>query len=615
MMVSMLAAAGAVVAGGVASAAEPVYSAPLKLTGAAAGTEPRVSITPNDHRFVVTNDVSAGTAVVYRSENGGATFTRTATNFPGQSRTTIDVDTVALPTGRIIASELDTAGLTFPTGYSDDEGKTWHQSQGTEIPDTDRQWFAVGPKDASTGKYRVYMLFHNLASGATQHNMWVSTSTDGGETFGAPAPTTVPGMQAYLDLQCSDSGGPGSISVNQKTGQIYVVFGARTSAAGGCGASVFGPFEINVVAATRVWVVTSKDGSAGSWSESLAVDRSQTGQIVGMQLAAGAVDRAGNVFVVFPESLKQYPDYNGGAIKYVWAGADLKKWSAPVTVSPSGGPGNIVPHVIAGDAGKVAFAWYHGVDLGDGKKPLWYTTAAQTLDGLSPSPTITTQDVSGGNPAYRGTASELMGVCGSGPAQGAQNGFLCSRSTDVWGMDIDRNCRATITWPTKKNDGPHNDAGTFVSTQTGGPGLCSMLSEDTGSTGGQTGGGGGETSGGGGTKGGSSAPARLRIRFNRFGGPASRLARQSRTGGIPLRIRALDKTVRGITIVFQRVVGRRVVTVAATKGAVVATKKAKVVRLALRRGQRITPGRYQVIASARLASGRLARATQRVRLR
>src|SRR3954451_14597657 len=134
--------------------------------------------------------------------------------------------------------------------------------------------------------------------------MWVSRSDDGGETFGPPVPTTVPGQEAYADLQCADSGGPSSIHVNQRTGQVYVVFTTRGAPVapgvdrGGCASQ---PIEANIVAATRVWVSTSTQGGApGSWMPHLAVDDADKGNIVSMQLAYGGMDSKGNFYVAYP---------------------------------------------------------------------------------------------------------------------------------------------------------------------------------------------------------------------------------------------------------------------------------------------------------------------------
>jgi hypothetical protein len=311
--------------------------------------------------------------------------------------------------------------------------------------------------------------------------MYVETSTDGGASFGPPVPTTLPGDQAWLDLQCADSGGPSSLTVNPTTGRIYAFFGTRSSAAGGCGASVTGSFEINVVAATRVWVATSPDGSLGSWTQSLAVDDATAGRIVGMQLSPGALDRAGNVYVAYPESPNAYPDYTGAAIRFRWAPADLSHWSDPVTIAPQQQPGNVLAHIVAGDPGRVAVAYFHGVSR-TGTTPVWYETVGETVDGMAPTPTVTNLRLSN-VPTYSGTASILMGACGSGPLQGVQNGFACGRSTDVWGIAVDHRGFVTVTWPSvKETDAPGTVDATWVASQVAGASLFAAAATPPSST-------------------------------------------------------------------------------------------------------------------------------------
>ena len=465
------------------AAAVPVFAPAVKLPGADGSTEPRVSVGPGNHRWVVSN--LGGTAVVYGSTDG-LHWKKTATDMPDQVGPTIDVDIVTTATGRIIASELDTVTLSMITGYSDDAGATWTrtssfalgaQRNGTDLLDQDRQWFAVGPVNPATHQQPVYMLFHNLATGAASHNMFVMTSTDSGATFGPPVPVTLPGSQAWLDLQCADSGGPSNIVVNQKTGQVYTVFGTRSSVLGGCGASVTGAFEVNVVAATRVWVATAPAAGAANplgWSQSLAVDDSAAGKIVGMQLSYGALDSAGNVYVAYPESPRAYPDFSGAAVKYVHSGADMKSWSAPVTVA-TGGAGHNLVHLLAGDPGKLDFAYYTGVTQASGP-PLWYATAAEVLDGMSANPHVEQVRLSQ-VAAYRWDPSAMMGACGSGPAQGVENGFACARSTDVWGVALDNQCNFVVTWPVGDSGSggtaeAKTTAGTYVATQTAGPTVC-----------------------------------------------------------------------------------------------------------------------------------------------
>ncbi|MEA2487516.1 MAG: repeat-like domain [Actinomycetota bacterium] len=451
----------------------------IKLTGAGSGTEPRVATDVHGRQWLVTNTASGGDEIVYESNQDGSKWTPTKTNPTGQQSATIDTDIVTLPTGRIISSELDFDGINFRVAYTDDGGKSWTNSTGSELGDTDRQWMAVGPKDATSGGYDVYQMFHNLASGEGNHNMYVQQSTDSGATFGPPVPITGPedgpqGATAFADLQCADSGGPSGIFTNKKTGEIYAVWGTRHSVAGGCGAQ---PLEANIVGATEVWVASSSDGGL-TWTDHLAVDDSAKGNLVGMQLAPGTIDNKGNVYVVYPESPNPYPNYDGAAIKYKWISAkkletctDPACWSKPVTVAPTGGAGHVLPHIVAGDPGKVDFAYFTGVLQGK-NPPAWYTTVSQTLNGTSAHPTFRSVRVSK-VPTYTGTASQLMGACTSGnPVSGVVNGFTCNRSTDVWGITLGAKCALTITWPSTPNQAAGADPGTFVSVQRKGAHVC-----------------------------------------------------------------------------------------------------------------------------------------------
>lgn len=454
----VLAAAPSPAATGASSA--PAFHT-TALAGSSGSSEPRVTVAPKDVRFLTTN-AKSGDELVYRSTDG-LTWKPTQGTPPNQTLATTDVDVVSMHTGRVLTSELDYAGINFITSYSDDQGKTWTESQGTTYADTDRQWFAVGPDDPTTHQPRVYLLFHNLLSGVLQHNMFVATSTDGGATFGPPIPVATPPQQDYLDLQCADSGGPSNIFANPKTGQVYVVFGTRSSPVGGCAAQ---PTEVNVVAANRVWVVTAAaadTATPGAWTPSLAVDDTAAGKITGMQLAPGAVDDAGNVYVAYPESVHDYPDYNGAAIKVVHSTDGLKTWSKPIVIEPAGGVGHILPLIVAGEAGKIGLAYYSGV-TGN----VWYSDSAQVLDALSAAPHVTHTRLSN-VVVEKGTASELMGACMQGTTA-TLNGFACGRSTDVNGIAADSCGNLVVTFPAQA--GLPTDA-TYASQQTSGPRLRS----------------------------------------------------------------------------------------------------------------------------------------------
>jgi BNR repeat-like domain len=519
MLLAVVAAVACLLCGAPAALAAPPSFNTVKIAGepgqgALPWSEPRIAVGPDGKYWAVTNaDDKLGTAAVYGSGDKGAHFQQTPNPPAGQTSPTPDVDIVVLPSGRIIASELDDAGINFPTAYSDDGGKTWTASVGsTQLADQDRQWFAYGPKDPKTGQYPVYLLYHNLASGQAQHNMFVSTSTDSGATFGPPIPITLPGEDAYTDLQCADSGGPSTIFVNQNDGTIYAEFTTRASNitgvpvdAGGCGTIASGqPLEFNIVAATRVWLAQSTDGGQ-TWTNSLAVDDSPSGKIVSMQVAYGGLDSTGRIYVAYPESPREYPDYSAAAVRYKFASpskdGDLK-WSAPRTFadSASNAPGHVLVHMVAGQPGQLEGFYWTG-EARAGKKPVWYMTAAQTSNGLDANPTVSEARMSD-VPTDVGTAPELMGACTNfGPVTGIVNGLACGRSPDVWGVALDPStCRPTVVWPavnvkddpSTTDDDPDkaagSDPGTFVSTQTGGPTLCEKTTSGGRPTAGATGG-------------------------------------------------------------------------------------------------------------------------------
>jgi hypothetical protein len=458
--------------------------------------EPRIAIGPDNTSWVITNREQAdGQAIVLGSPDG-LHWKATPALPAGQTSATPDVDILAMPSGRLLGSELDDAGINFPTAVSDDRGKTWTESSGSnKVADQDRQWFAYGP-DPKTGKENVYLLFHNLASGQAQHNMFVATSTDGGKTFGVPIPVAQPPSDAYTDLQCADSGGPSAIWVNQHDGTVYAEYTTRATPSqagdtGGCTTAATGqPFEFNIVAATRVWIAQSSDGGQ-TWTNSLAVDDAKSGQIVSMQVASGGLDRAGNVYVAYPEGPlgRLYPDYSGAGVRYRWA-APAKdgnlKWSPPHTLvaADKNAPGNVLVHMQAGDPGRLIAEYWRG-QARKGKDPVWFMTASETTDGLGSNPHVKESRISD-VPGDTGTASNLMGACHQefSVVSGIVNGLACGRSPDVWGLTANASCRAISVWPAvDSQDNPNdnsakppkvagNDPGTWVSLQTGGPSLC-----------------------------------------------------------------------------------------------------------------------------------------------
>ena len=580
----------------------PRFDPAVKLKGAAGGDEPRVVIAPNGSRYVIANDASSGNAVVYASPDGKSW--RAPTTFPGQTSASIDTDIAIASSGRLVATELDSAGLSFVTAYSDDGGATWTASTGAQTADQDRPWLAAGPDN------RMYLLFHNLASGAAQHEMFVATSTDGGASFGPAVPIALPGEQAYLDLQCADSGAPSALVVGSK-GRIYAVYGTRTSPAGGCGASATGTPEANVVGETRVWVATSPDGSAGSWVNHLAADAGD--KTVSASFEPAAVDRAGEVYVAYAETAHPYPDFSGAAVKYVHAGPDAVKWSAPQVVAPPGPVGHYDPSIVAGDAGELALADYEGVPRGGSAAPAWFVRSARVSGATSGSPSVAASQVSD-IPAYAQSPNDMGGSCSSGPLSGLENGFICDRASDDWGLALDSQCNLTVVFPTVKNDAPGSDEGTFVSTQSGGSRACGTPPDATvppGSPGAPGSPAPPPAASGGSTPTTDAGPPALRrrIKIEHLGGRAAALSRRWRQAGfITLRAKVASGVAHGARGFFYRRVHGKLRLVARSRRAVRLTTRARTLRMPLaRHAPRIVRGSYLSVVSATIAGERVSR--------
>ena len=239
---------------------------------------------------------------------------------------------------------------------------------------------------AKTGKPTVYLLYHNLGSGTANHNMYVATSTDGGETFGAAGADAPSRAQtAYADLQCADSGGPSSIAVNPTTGRIYVFFTTRAGVVdpglpdfGGCAAR---PAEFNIVNATRVWVATSRrrlgrvlDAVAGRRRLADRPGRLDAARLRRAGQPGRRLRRLSRVAppvprpqrrrgqAALPEARRRRDARRRQVVAADDARARRRRRAAATLV-----------HLVAGDPGNVAVAYYRGVGVAGQDKPVWYT--------------------------------------------------------------------------------------------------------------------------------------------------------------------------------------------------------------------------------------------------
>jgi hypothetical protein len=428
---------------------------------------------PDGTRYLITGanttDSSKSSLRIFRSPAGSTQWTPTVGQMVGTRVPGPDVAIVAASTGRLVALEEDSAALSLVINYSDDGGRTWQQSSGLEqLADQDRPWLAAGKHGV------VYLLFHNGFSSNATHNMYVATSTDGGASFGAPVPIAVPGTPAWADLQCADSGGPSALLVNTHSGRLYAIWGSRHGRLGGCGVNPPTPFTL--VPADRVWVATSPNATAGSWTTSLAVDDSKMGSVVGMQLSPAALDAAGNVWLAWTTPPRGFPDDSGAGIAIAHADPKLSNWSAPLTVVAPAGPGHLLAQLVAGAPGRLGLLFLAGSGQ---QRTLWRPQVALVTGAMSARAMVRTTLLSQ-LPDYTGSATDLEGS-GCDPsttpvATVENNPVTCPRSADVIGLTLDGQCRMVATWPSLS---PASNSvlgasvdGTWVSTQTGGPTVC-----------------------------------------------------------------------------------------------------------------------------------------------
>jgi uncharacterized repeat protein (TIGR01451 family) len=117
------------------------------------------------------------------------------------------------------------------------------------------------PTASDPNKDRVYLEFHTFSP---DDLVYVTTSTDGGATFGPPIPIEAGTNSALPDSGCNTI--PGGITVDQDTGTVYALWLSGNDTASnvitGCNYSQIGPFN-------KAWVSTSTDGGA-TWSSHLA---------------------------------------------------------------------------------------------------------------------------------------------------------------------------------------------------------------------------------------------------------------------------------------------------------------------------------------------------------
>jgi hypothetical protein len=415
-------------------------------------TEPSVAVDRSDGTIYIAWQAS-GTHVA-RSDDGGRSFVQTPiedvfgndigdvnTRIGGPAPCTVATTTCLPGSHRVYVSSLERLPLTLQThlAISDDRGQHWRQNEvAASNPSLiDRPWLAVDPDPLTAANDKVYIAYHDF----TISQIWVSTSTDGGATFGPQADALASDATAEANSFCNTI--PSGIEVDPETGEVYLqwITADPKQNAVGCDLTQNQNFHHVYVAhsagavgvgplATTLWDVHSVFNGPDNTNTdeifaTLGVDDSGTPGV------------HGNVYSVFTDNLTP----SGGSIFDIWfahSSDQALNWSTPVKVNSDKGT-HYFPWIAAGSTGRVDFIWYNSPDSTptDAEQSPWYVTFAQTVNGTSLQPKFN-------QTAASNSVIHVGGIC--------TNGIFCSLNdgnrdlADSISIVIDRGGSAALAY-------------------------------------------------------------------------------------------------------------------------------------------------------------------------
>lgn len=308
-----------------------------------AGSEPSLGVTPDGVLFT---DLGSN---VYRSDDQGVTWRLMGD--PNPTVPNFDPDLAVDLDGTVWESRLYVACA--EVAVSQDKGASW-ASNPAVCPGLvgDRQY--VVPTQGG----EAYVYFHQLPT------FWQTAfkTTDHGATWLPTGPAEFPD---HLLLANGGSGWGGGGFYNRVTGSVFFTFSYshQQGADNPTGADGAG------------YTVTHDGGRSWTARQAAVLD----GQQLGLGLVTGAADDAGNVYLTWGEALGDKAD--DLAIYVAASTDDGETWSGKVRVDAGTGS-KVFPVIVAGEAGKVAIAYYEGslAAFPDNMEGTWNVTLAWTTD-------------------------------------------------------------------------------------------------------------------------------------------------------------------------------------------------------------------------------------------
>ena len=346
-------------------------------------SEPLVMVDPQDRVFVAAPPGPPGPSFIWRSEDGGHTFTFVG---PGTGNASSGGGGVVIGGGDCDLAADAAANLYFidlwlgnsSAVVSHDNGASWQGQPFGSVPIQDRPWVSANPNPNNPGV---------VFSVTEQPGTGIFISESPGPTAGEFFPVSM------LEASDSDRGligaaPAGNVVTNQK-GDTYNVYSIFTGPhAGGIG--------LAKLPAGSLTVTNSTVKPANS-----AHDQTQCFPVIAVD---NAVDD--NLYVTWCDPVR------AGAWAIRFASFNGKAWSSAVTLGHG-----LYPWVTAGSPGNVDVAWYSAAasgwigdpNIGAKHGAIWDVDFSQSLNALSPTPrfsrpAIAAQGVKAGNVCTQGVS-------------------------------------------------------------------------------------------------------------------------------------------------------------------------------------------------------------------
>jgi hypothetical protein len=370
------------------------FSTPTVVDPFRQGFEPDISVDPTTGAlYSSVPNGTPGTSVLWRSDDGGHDWRVVEGNLQGEPSVCPPVaggDTelaVDPHDGSLYYADLQPL-TNFNMSVSHDKGKTWLCNP-ISVPDSgvDRQWFAIdsnaGANSVSTGGIMYFDYDDTTQSPSPAGgNVLVVNATENGLQFGSTCTPNVGGVGSCAGPSVRvtlNEGLPGNLAVDDNAGSphqhsVYALHSSadlgavilsRCDGGGATDAISVANYCLDPTAAQPPFALSSH------WSDHTVfntdVNNAQT-HIVANNFCTLAIDSAGNLYALW----SQYPGTTDSSnpvspvYKYTGTGQLLLShstdggttWSAPQQINPPSQPNVTQPWLTAGDAGRVAVAWY-----------------------------------------------------------------------------------------------------------------------------------------------------------------------------------------------------------------------------------------------------------------